>query len=609
MADINPKYEKHLSPILKTLPTKPGVYQYFDENGKIIYVGKAKVLKSRVSSYFNRDTQHGAKIRFLVKKIADIKVIVVNTEIDALLLENNLIKKYQPRYNILLKDDKTYPWICVKNEAFPRVFSTRHLIKDGSQYFGPYASMRMMHTILDLVYQIFPIRTCKLKLSPENIASHKYKVCLEYHIGNCLGPCVAKQSEADYNADIQAIKNILKGNISLVIRSLKASMMDFAEAMEFEKAQKIKEKIVILEQYQSKSSVVSATVKDADVFSLIEGENSFFVNYLKVVDGAVIQSHSVEVKNKLDETKEEILSHVIIDLRARFYSNSKEILLPFLPDIEIPNVHLLVPQRGDKKTLVELSERNAKFFMLDKKRKQDLVDPERHSKRILEQLKKDLRMKSLAKHIECFDNSNIQGTNPVASCVVFKNAKPSKRDYRHFNIKTVEGPDDFASMEEIIYRRYKRLLDEDKELPQLVIIDGGKGQLSAAMKSIHKLGLRSKITVIGIAKRLEEIYFPGDSIPLYINKKSESLKLIQQARDEAHRFGITHHRQRRSKGMIQSEMESIKGIGPSTMDLLLKKYKSVKRIKALKKEELEKAIGKHKTQLLWLHWHGDEENT
>jgi excinuclease ABC subunit C len=598
MAEANPKYKENISAILKTLPAKPGVYQYYDEKGKVIYVGKAKSLRSRVSSYFNRDANHGAKISFLVRKIADIKVIVVKTEIDALLLENNLIKKYQPRYKIMLKDDKTYPWICVKNEPFPRVFSTRHVIKDGSAYFGPYASGRMMHTILDLVYQLFPIRTCKLNLSKKNIEKGKYRVCLEYHIGNCLGGCVGKQSEEDYERDIKSVKEILRGNISSVIKSLKVKMMDYAAALEFEKAQAIKEKIEILEKYQSKSSVVSATVADADVFSVVKDEKSAFVNYLKVVNGAVVQSHSVEVRTRLDETSEEILAHAIIDLRSRFYSVSKEVIVPFDPKIEIPGVKFTIPQRGDKRTLLELSERNAGFFKLDLRRKQDLVDPQRHSKRILEQLRKDLRMKQQPVHIECFDNSNIQGANAVASCVVFKNAKPSKKDYRHFNIKTVEGPDDFASMQEIVYRRYSRLLNENKPLPQLIIIDGGKGQLSAAVKSLEKLGLRKKITVIGIAKKLEEIYFPGDSIPLYIDKKSESLKLIQRARDEAHRFGITHHRNRRSKAMTASALTEIPGVGEKTAETLLKKFKSLKRIKAATTEELALVIGKSKAKVV-----------
>lgn len=607
MATVNPKYESKLNNILKALPAKPGVYQYFDEKGKIIYVGKAKSLRSRVSSYFNTDTQHGAKITFLVRKIADIKVIVVNTEIDALLLENSLIKKFQPRYNILLKDDKTYPWIMVKNEPFPRVFSTRNIIKDGSQYFGPYASGRMMHTILDLVNQLFTIRTCKLKLTKENIEAKKFSVCLEYHLGNCLGPCVGFQTEEDYLQDIKSVKEILKGNISTVIKNLKKTMMDYAANMEFEKAQQVKEKIQILENYQSKSEVVSVTVTDADVFSIISNEGSFYVNYLKVINGAVVQSHSVELQSHLNEEEPEILTYAIIDLRTRFYSNSKEIILPMLPNIELPGISYTIPHRGDKKTLLELSQRNAKFFMMDLRKRRDLVDPERHSKRILEQLKTDLRMKQLPEHIECFDNSNLQGTNAVAACVVFKNAKPSKKDYRHFNIKTVEGPDDFASMEEIITRRYSRLINENQSLPQLIIIDGGKGQLSAAVKSLDKLGIRKELTIIGIAKKLEEIYFPGDSIPLYLNKKSESLKIIQQARDEAHRFGITHHRNRRSSESTKSVLYEIKGVGPATVDTLLKEFKSIKRVQEASPEEIVKIIGKHKAQII-LEYFSKNEN-
>ncbi len=598
MAQANPKYQSHLQTILKTLPSKPGVYQYFDERGKIIYVGKAKSLKSRVGSYFNADANHGAKITYLVRKIADIKVIVVKTEIDALLLENSLIKKYQPRYNILLKDDKTYPWIVVKNEPFPRVFSTRNVVKDGSQYFGPYASGRMMHTMLELINQLFTLRTCKLKLSKESIAAGKFDICLEYHLGNCKGPCVGKQSEEDYNEDIRSVKEILRGNSSLVIRNLRELMMGYAKEMEFEKAQEIKEKLQILETYQSKSAVVSSTIEDADVFSILSESQSHFVNYMKVVQGAVVQSHSVEVKSHLDESKEEVLAHAIVELRTRFFSNSKEVILPVEISLELPGVRFTVPQRGDKKTLLELSERNAKFFMFDLRKRQDLVDPERHSKRILEQLRKDLRMNALPEHIECFDNSNIQGTNPVAACVVFKNAKPSKKDYRHFNVKTVEGPNDFASMEEIITRRYSRLLTENQPLPQLIIIDGGKGQLSAAVKSLDKLGIRNRLTIIGIAKKLEEIYFPGDTIPLYLDKKSESLRLIQHARDEAHRFGITHHRNRRSGESTKTVLNEIKGIGPATIEALLKEFKSVKRIKEASQEDIRRIIGSAKTQIL-----------
>jgi len=604
MARANTKYEDKLASIVKRMPSKPGVYQYFDENGKIIYVGKAKSLKSRVSSYFNKDQQHGAKVSLLVRRIADIKVVVVESEIDALLLENNLIKKYQPRYNVLMKDDKTYPWICLKNEAFPRVFSTRHIIRDGSQYFGPYASGKMMHTVLDLIRQLFPLRTCKLNLSAENIKVGKFDICLEHHIGKCNAPCVGKETEEEYNEYIKEVKEILKGNIHRVKKNLKTVMMRYAEAMEFEKAQAVKEKINLLERYQSKSIVVSTTVKDVDVFSLISDENEAFVNYLKVVNGAVIQAHSVELKKRLEESDEDLLLHAILDIRKRFFSNSKEIIVPIKLDMELPDAVFTLPQRGDKKKLLELSERNAKFFRLDLRKKRDLIDPERHSKRILERMMKDLRMKVLPKHIECFDNSNMQGDHAVAACVVFKNTKPSKRDYRHFNIKTVTGPDDYASMEEIIHRRYSRLLEEGSELPQLIIIDGGKGQLSAAMNSIIKLGLKGQITVIGIAKRLEEIYFPGDSIPLYLDKTSESLKIIQQARDEAHRFGITHYRKKHQKSLIGTELSDIKGIGPATAKALLKEFKSVKRIKEADLKALEAVVGLAKAALVFSFYSG-----
>ncbi len=598
MADANPKYAEDLANSISLLPTKPGVYQYFNSSDKIIYVGKAKNLRSRVSSYFNRDSNHGAKITYLVRQIARIEFVVVETEIDALLLENNLIKKYQPRYNVLMKDDKTYPWICIKNENFPRVFSTRHIIKDGSQYFGPYASSKMMHTMLDLIRQLYPLRTCKLQLSDNNISSKKFKVCLEHHIGKCNAPCVGKESKEVYQKYINDIKELLKGNLHTLSSNLKSQMMQFAENMEFEKAQAIKEKLVLIERYQSKSVVVSTSMGDADVFSIYSEEGDAFVNYLKVVNGAIIQAHSIHIKKRLNESDAEVLSHAVVDIRTRLYSYSKEIILPISINIELPNVKFIIPQRGDKKKLLELSERNLKFFRLDVRKKQNLIDPERHSKRILAQMKKDLRMSVEPKYLECFDNSNFQGDYAVASCVVFKNTKPSKKDYRHFNIKTVDGANDFASMEEIIERRYSRLLKEESDLPQLIIIDGGKGQLSAAMKSITKLGLKGKITVIGIAKKLEEIFYPGDSIPLYLDKTSETLKIIQQARDEAHRFGITHYRKKHQKGLIKTELSDIKGIGPATIEILLKKFKSVKRIKLAAFDAWENEIGKAKALLL-----------
>lgn len=595
---VNPKNQDHIKSILQTLPDKPGIYQYFDEKGNIIYIGKAKNLKKRVSSYFNKDTFEQGKTGVLVRKIADIRFMIVDTEMDALLLENNLIKKYQPRYNVMLKDDKTYPWICIKNEAFPRIFPTRHVLKDGSQYFGPYASVRMMNTLLELIRQLYQIRNCKLNLTESKIKTEKYKVCLEFHIKNCKGPCEGLQDEEDYRQTIQEITEIIKGNVSNVLKQLKNKMMSYAENLEFEKAQIIKEKMQHLENYKSKSTIVNPNIDNVDVFSIVTDENSGFVNYLKVIDGAIVQTHTIELKKKLDETPEELLTIAIVDLRQRFFSNSSEIIVPFPLEIELPKINLSVPQRGDKKQLLDLSERNAKFYKLDKQKQKDLVDPERHTKRILNQMMKDLRLNVLPEHIECFDNSNIQGTYPVSAMVVFKNAKPDKKEYRHFNIKTVEGPNDFASMEEVIYRRYHRLLEEEKDLPQLIVVDGGKGQLSSAIKSLEALGLRGKISIIGIAKKLEEIYYPDDSIPMYLDKKSETLKIIQQMRDEAHRFGITHHRSKRDKGTIKTVLTEIEGIGYSTAQALLRKFKSVKNIEKANEEDLQKIVGKAKTAIL-----------
>lgn len=502
----------------------------------------------------------------------------------------------------MLKDDKTYPWICIKNEPFPRIFSTRNVIKDGSEYFGPYASIKMMNTILDLVRQLYPLRNCNFNLSEKNISDNKFKVCLEYHIGNCKAPCIGEQSNENYDNSINEIKDIIKGNINSVTKHLKPLMQKHASNLEFEKAQLLKEKIATLEKYQSKSVVVSPTINDVDVFSIISDEKYGFVNYLKVINGAIIQGHTIELKKKLDETDDALLQIGIAELRQRFDSQSKEVIVPFKPELDDENIKFLVPQRGDKKKLLELSERNAKYYRLERSKQKANVSPTRHSDRILERMQKDLRMSEKPVHIECFDNSNIQGTNPVAACVVFKDAKPSKRDYRHFNIKTVEGPDDFASMTEVIYRRYKRLLEENEPLPQLIIIDGGKGQLSASLKSIDKLGLRGKITIIGIAKRLEEIYFPGDSIPLYIDKKSESLKVIQHLRNEAHRFGITHHRNKRSKAAITSELDKIEGIGLKTAQQLLWKFKSVARIKKATLKELEDTISKVRAKVVFEHF-------
>lgn len=593
------KYYEILQPVIKTLPDKPGIYQYFDKDDKILYVGKAKSLKKRVASYFNKDSGQSGKLKVLVSKIAEIRHMVVDTELDALLLENNLIKKYQPRYNILLKDDKTFPWICIKNEPFPRIFSTRNVIRDGSHYFGPYASVKMMNTLLDLVRQLYPLRTCNYKLTQENIQSGKFKVCLEYHLGNCLGPCEGKQTEEDYDQIIVEIRDIIKGNINSVIGQLKLLMNEHASALRFEKAQVVKERMELLEKYQSKSTVVNPKIEHADVFSIFSDDEAGYVNYLKVVNGAIVQSHTVELRKKLDESDSELLLHAVVELRNRFESEAREIILPLKLAENLPDVQQTVPQRGDKKQLLELSQRNGKFYRLEKKKQQELIDPERHTNRIMTTMQKDLRMKVEPRHIECFDNSNTQGDYPVAAMVCFTNGKPNKKEYRHFNIKTVEGPDDFASMEEVVYRRYKRLLDENKSLPQLIVVDGGKGQLSSAVKSLDKLNLRGKITIIGIAKKLEELYFPGDSLPLYLDKKSESLKIIQHLRDEAHRFGITHHRQRLAKGTVKSVLTEIEGIGFTNAQKLLWKFKSVKNIKKANLEEIQNTIGQVKGKIVY----------
>ena len=573
----------------KTLPTDPGVYQYFDKNNTVIYVGKAKNLKRRVTSYFTK-VHDNAKTRILVKKIHRMEHIVVPTEVDALLLENNLIKKYRPRYNILLKDDKTYPWICIKKEAFPRVFSTRKVIRDGSEYFGPYPNVKTVYTLLELIRGLYTVRTCNYDLSKEKVQKQSYKVCLEYHIGNCQAPCESKVSEDDYNQNIAAIRDIIKGNFRRSLDKFKTQMEKYARAMEFESAQQIKEKLESLENYQAKSTVVNSKITNVDVFSIISDESYGYVNFFQVAFGSIIRSHTVEIKKKLEETDAEILPLVILDLRQRFNSESREIYLPFELDLG-PKIKVTVPKLGDKKKLVELSKRNAKFFRLERFKQMKIVDPERHVKRLMQQMKTDLRLQDEPVYIECFDNSNILGTNPTAACVVFRNGKPLKKDYRHFKIKTVEGPDDFASMEEVVYRRYKRLSEEGRSLPQLIVIDGGKGQLSSAVKSLDRLGLRGQIAIIGIAKRLEEIYYPGDSIPMYLDKKSETLKVIQQLRNEAHRFGLTLHRNIRSKNALRSPLDGVEGIGPKTKEMLLKKFKSLKRIKAAPKEEIIDLLG------------------
>ena len=574
---------------IKTLPNEPGVYQYFDKEDVIIYVGKAKNLKKRVASYFNKNHENG-KTRVLVKKIVRIKHIVVNTETDALLLENNLIKKYKPRYNVLLKDDKSYPWLCIKKERFPRVFMTRRVIKDGSEYFGPYTSIKTVRVLLDLIKELYPLRTCNYDLSHQNVNEGKYKVCLEYHLKNCKGACEGLETESHYNNSIVEIRNIIKGNFKESLEKFNEMMLGFAEKMEFEEAQKIKEKLNLLGNYQSKSTIINPSINNVDVFSIISDETHGYANFLKISNGSIIQSHTTEIKKKLDETDKELLELFIVEIRQRFDSQSPEIYVPFKVDLgEI--VKVTVPKLGDKKRIVELSERNAKYYRQEQFKQVQIVDPDRHVKRIMAQMKKDLRLHVEPRHIECFDNSNIQGTNPVAACVVFKDGKPSKKDYRHYNIKTVDGPDDFASMEEVVYRRYKRLLEEEEPLPQLIIVDGGKGQLSSALKSLDILGLRGKIAIIGIAKRLEEIYYPGDPIPLYLDKKSETLKITQYLRNEAHRFGITFHRNKRSKSAIKSELEQIPDVGTQTITTLLRKFKSAKRVKEASLEELKEVIG------------------
>lgn len=598
---LNPNYE-HLDPIIKTLPDNPGIYQYFDDEGKIIYIGKAKNLKKRVSSYFTKQDQSG-KVRVMVKKIADIRFMIVDTETDALLLENNLIKKYQPRYNVLLKDDKTYPWICLKNERFPRIFPTRNLIKDGSEYFGPYTSVRMMNTLLELIRKLYPLRSCSHFLSQDNIDAGKFKVCLEYHLGNCKGPCEDLQDEKDYNLIIDQIRNIIKGNLQVVIKEFKAIMMDYAAKMEFEKAQEIKEKLDFLSNFQSKSTVVSSIIHNVDVFSFIESEKGGFVNFLKVVNGAIIQTHTIELRKKLEETPTQLLTIAITEFRSRYNSNSREIVVPFPPESITDNgIDITIPQRGDKKHLLDLSERNAKYYKLEREKRKELVDPDRHKKRILEKLKQDLQLKEHPVRMECFDNSNFQGDYPVSAMVHFRNAKPLKKEYRHYNIKTVIGPNDYASMEEVMLRRYKRLIEEDLPLPQLIVIDGGKGQLRSAHKILLQLKLDKKIAIIGIAKRLEEIFKPGDPVPLYLDKTSESLKVIQHMRDEAHRFGITHHRKRLEKGTIKTGLTEIKGIGQNTATELLLEFKSVKRIREASEEALAKTIGPAKAKLVFEHF-------
>jgi len=582
---------------LSSLPTGPGVYQFYDSNNVILYVGKAKNLKKRVSSYFNKTHEYG-KTRVLVKKIRAIKHIVVPTESDALLLENNLIKELRPRYNVLLKDDKSYPWLCLKNERFPRLFPTRRVIKDGSEYYGPYTSMKTVRVLLDLIKSVYPLRTCNYDLSAEKINSGKYKVCLEYHLGNCKGPCEAYQSITEYDRQIEDIRQIVKGNFKSSITYFKGQMKSLAEELKYEDAQKIKDKIDVLENYQVKSTIVNPKISNVDVFSIISDNSFAYVNFLQLAHGSIIRSHTMEIKKKLEEQDEDLLELAIVELRDRFKSESNEVYVPFKIAVA-PGLKVTIPKLGDKKRILDLSERNAKFFRQERFNQIKIIDPDRHTNRIMAQMKKDLRLSAEPRHIECFDNSNIQGSNPVAACVVFKDGKPSKKEYRHYNIKTVTGPDDFASMEEVVFRRYKRLQEELQPLPQLIVIDGGKGQLSSALKSLDVLGLRGKIAIVGIAKRLEEIYFPEDPIPLYLDKKSESLKIIQYLRNEAHRFGITLHRNKRSKGAINSELVGINGVGEKTAQQLLKRFKSVKRIKEASVDSLSQEVGVSKAKKIY----------
>ena len=591
---MNPDLELQL----KTLPSEPGVYRYYDKNDNLLYVGKAKHLNKRVLSYFNKN-QNGYRTRIMVSKIHRLETTVVNSEYDALLLENNLIKAHQPFYNVMLKDDKTYPWICIKNEDFPRIFLTRTKIKDGSEYFGPYAKVKPARVLLDTIKNLYKIRSCNLNLAPSKIAEGKYRVCLEYHIKNCNGPCEDLESKEDYDEKVEAIRGIIKGDFRFAKKYLEERMFRFASNLEFEKAQMIKNNIESLESYQEKHTVVNPSIDDVDVFGMTSDETAAYINYFKIRNGSIVQSFTTEIKKVLEETDEDMLEEALVEIRQKFDSTSKEILIPFHLGLEIPNVKLIVPKVGDKKRIVELSEKNAKEYRLEKLKQVQIIDPERHTNRIMAEMQKLLHMPVEPRHIEGFDNSNIQGTNPVSACVVFKDGKPSKADYRIFHPKTVVGPDDFKTMEEVIYRRYRRLLDEGDDLPQLILIDGGKGQLSSAVKSLKLLGLYGKITIVGIAKRLEEIYFPEDSIPLYIDKKAETLKILQRVRDEAHRFGVKHHRARRTNSTIKSELEQIPGVGPKSIEMLLTKLKSVKRIKEADIVTLEEILGKVKAKVVW----------
>ena len=576
---------EHIENTLARLPHQPGVYQYFDEEKRILYVGKAKDLKKRVSSYFTKQHQHG-KTRLLVSKIHDIEWLVAPSEADALLLENSLIKEHKPLYNIQLKDDKTYPFIVIKKERFPRIFATRQFIKDGSEYFGPFPSVKVMHTVLDLCRKLYPIRTCALALSEDNIANQKFRVCLEFHIGNCMGPCVGKQTEEAYNESIAAIRYLLRGHLGEVVRALELQMAHAAETFRFEEAEQFKRKLAAVKKYQAKNTIVHTGINDVEVYSIVQDARCAYVNFLKIQNGTITKGHTSEVRRKLGEEPKEILEAAIVQMRDKFGSDANSIYTPFEIDLPLNGVQLHVPQRGDKLRLVEMSERNAKFFMRDRQKQMEQTHPEAATQRLLETAKEDLRLSELPVHIECFDNSNIQGTNPASACVVFKNGKPAKSDYRKFNIRTVDGPDDFASMTEVVHRRYHRLVTDGEPLPQLIVIDGGKGQLSHALEALESLGLRGKIAIIGIAKRLEEIYYPGDQHPLFLDKRSSTLKLIQHLRNEAHRFSLDHHRKRRSKAALRSELDEIPGVGPKTRHALLAHFKTVDAIRKAPEDQL-----------------------
>lgn len=602
--------EKYTTPniqdLIRTLPDNPGIYQFLDKDGKILYVGKAKNLKKRVSSYFTGDNTKAGKTKLLIRKTVSVRHIVTESELDALLLENNLIKTYQPRYNILMKDDKTFPWICIKKEAFPRVFTTRNPIRDGSEYYGPYASVKVMATLLELVRQLYPLRTCNLKLTHRNIEQKNFKVCLNYHIGSCKGPCEGLQSEDEYEQSIAAVRSIIRGHLQTVKNQLTGLMHQYAQRMEFEKAQVIKEKIALLERYKSKSTIVHPSISNVDVFSLITEGDLVYANIIKVVDGAVIQSHTVSIQKRLDEADADILSSAIVELRQRFNSDAHEIIVPFRPYITIPDLKYTIPRRGDKKELLSLSERNAKNYALEQHRRQELIDPDRNAKRIMKQIQIDLNLKQLPERIECFDNSNIQGSFAVSSVVVFSKAKPDKRQYRHFNIRTVETPDDYSSMKEIISRRYSRVLNENQQLPQLIVIDGGKGQLNAAYDQLVSLGIAESVGVIGIAKRLEEIYTPGDPLPLFLDKNSATLRTLRHIRDEAHRFAISHHRKKREKGTIKTELTKIKGIGATLAQRLLQHFGSLAQVKRASALQIRQIVGDVKGQHVYDYFHPEQ---